>query len=308
MAYDPVNARLFAVNNGSDTISVFSVDRVDGSLTKLPYSPFSIPIGQKGCIAVHPSGSPLVVGNAQNTSVASFNITSSSAVEASGSPFTSAVQAFSCAFSRDGSFLYTGGNSESDIDGFSVDASSGVLTPLSGSPFASGANNPVAYAADNVGRLFSANYISNQVRAYTSSSGNLAPVSGNPFPAGLSRAVHGVWHPAGFYLVADRIGNQVGVYDISGKSSLTALNPVLGSPFASGGTATSVLALNDEGTYLFAANGSSRNITSFSINPASGSLSGVSLQPINTVGDTHLITGMVYVSQLTNIYLPLIIE
>ncbi len=306
MAFDATNSRLFVVNNGSDTISAYAVNRTDGSLTELSYSPFSIPTGFKGCLAVHPSGSPLVVGDT-GSNVASFNVSADSATEASGSPFSTGDSSFSCAFSQNGSYVYAGGGGNV-FSGFTVDAASGVLTPLSGSPFNSGASAPVAYTTDKSGRLFAANWVSNQVRGFTTSSGIPTGVSGNPFISGLGEAVHGVLHPAGYYMVADRAGNQVGVYEIAGSGSATTLTAVAGSPFASGGLFTDVLALNDNGKYLFAANGDSKNISSFSVDPGDGSLSGTSIQPIFTVGDTGLITGMAYAPPLSYVYLPIIIS
>ena len=109
-------------------------------------------------------------------------------------------------------------------------------------------------------------------------------------------------------MVADRTGNQVGVYEIAGSGSATTLTAVAGSPFASGGLFTDVLALNDNGKYLFAANGDSKNISSFSVDPGDGSLSGTSIQPIFTVGDTGRITGMAYAPPLSYVYLPIVIS
>ncbi|MGH7185140.1 MAG: IPT/TIG domain-containing protein, partial [Pseudomonadota bacterium] len=134
----------------------------------------------------------------------------------------------------------------------------------------------------------------NQVRAFTTASGIPTAVSGNPFTSGLTQAVHGLLHPSGFYLVADRSGNRVGVYRISGSGSATTLAAVSGSPFAAGGSFTNVLALNQAGTFLFAANGDSRNLTTFGINPTSGVLTALNTQPANTLGASGRLTGMAY--------------
>ena len=308
MAYDAANTRLFAVNNSSDTISAYTVNHIDGGLTELSYSPFSVPHGVMSCIAVHPSGSPLVVSNTTQSNVASFNITSGGVTEAAGSPYSTSGLAFSCAFSQDGSYVYTGGELGTDIIGFAVDPTTGVLTPLSGSPFPSGADYPLAYVTDISGRLFSANYTSNQVRGFTTSSGIPTGVSGNPFTSGLSEAIHGVLHPAGYYMVADRGGNQVGVYEIGGAGSASTLTAVSGSPFASGGLFTDVLALSHTAEFLFAANGDSRNITTYTVNSGTGALSGASAQPVNTLGTSGRITGMVFAPYMYYVYLPTIVS
>jgi hypothetical protein len=80
---------------------------------------------------------------------------------------------------------------------------------------------------------------------------------------------------------------------------------VAGSPFASGGAFTNVLVHNQGGDLLFAANGNSRNITSYAFDSVSGALTIGSPQPANTMGIDGLITGMTYVG-LSNLFLPLI--
>lgn len=308
MAYDAANARLYVINAGSNTISAYSVNQTTGALTPLPFSPISLGAGNWSCLAVHPSGSPLVVGDSDPTpALASFNISSTSAAPAAGSPFsTGSAAPFWCAFSRDGNYVYTGGNSGTAFAGFSVNAATGVLTALSGSPFNSGNNNPAAYAFDDAGRLFLVNALARQVRAFTTGGGVPSPVLGNPFASGLTEAVHGLVHPLGYYLVADRSDNRVGVYRISGSGPSTTLTAVTGSPFASGGAFTSILARNRAGTFLFAANGSSRNVNSYSVDTATGALNGVSILPINSAGSAGLITGMAYVPGLNHLYLPLV--
>ena len=60
MAY--ANGRLYAINSGDSRISVFTVNPSTGALTHLPFSPFKIGGSFWGCVAVHPSGSPVIVG------------------------------------------------------------------------------------------------------------------------------------------------------------------------------------------------------------------------------------------------------
>ncbi len=291
MAYDPANGRLY-VANGSTSVSVFSVNGATGALTPLPFSPIFHGVASGGsCIAVHPSGSPLVVGNSSGV-VVSFNITTTTATAAAGSPFAAGAPSFSCAFSRDGNFFYTGGNGGTAFAGFGVNAATGVLTALAGSPFAWGNSFPLAYATDGAGRIFSASFSAAEVRAFTTVSGVPAGVAGNPFTSGLTNAIHAVLHPAGFYMVADRAVNRVGVFQIAGSGAATTLTAVPGSPFAAGGTFTDVLALNPAGTFLYAANGDSRNITVFTADPSTGILSSPVTQPVDTLGTTGRITGM----------------
>ncbi|PYI86241.1 MAG: hypothetical protein DME26_09420, partial [Verrucomicrobia bacterium] len=168
-------------------------------------------------------------------------------------------------------------------------------TPLAGSPFDAGYFGATALSTDAAGRIFLAHTTAGQLRVWLTANGALSSqVSANPFTSGLTEAVHGLLHPSGFYMVADRGNNRVGVYRISGSGTATTLTGVTGSPFAAGGTLTDVLALNQAGTFLYAANGDSRNITTFSVNPTTGALIALGTQPANTLGAAGRVTGMAY--------------
>ena len=297
LAADTVNQRLYAINDTADTVSAYTIDSTTGALTAMPFSPIVLGGGNWNTVAVHPTGSPLLVGS---SAVRSFNITSATAVQAAGSPYSiTPATAFSSTFSRDGVYCYAGGNSGSTFAGFSVNPGTGVLTALAGSPFDSGAQFPVAYATDSQGRLFSANIGDAQLRVYTTAAGVPTPVTGNPFASGLSAPFDGVLHPnEQFYFVSDRSGNQVGSYRVGGSGAATTLAAVTGSPFASGGTSTNSLVMNQTGAFLFAANRTSLNLTKYDVNPATGGLSNSVVQAANTLGATGLVSGIAYTNPL----------
>jgi len=316
MHYDSLNARLYVINGGSNTITAYSVNTATGGLSALPFSPIALPAGPVqpperwswGCVVAHPSGSPLVVTRdeldqlVQPGQIASFNITPTTATQAAGSPFYTGdnVYPYSCAFSQDGTYVYTGGNRQTVFfAGFSVNTTTGVLTSLVGSPFSSIGDWPLAYATDNQARLFMYSYNQEdqgQVGVYTTSSGVPSGVTGNPFLYNLDDGIDGILHPSGFYLVADRGAHQVGVYQISGTGAATTITQVPGSPFPAGGFGTNALALNAANTFVFAANNFTHNFTTFAVNPATGVLSGATTQAVNTLGAADYITGIAYVS------------
>jgi len=311
MAYDAANGRLYVINDGSNTISAYSIRISTGTLTPLPFSPIALPdvsYGDWHCLALHPGGSPLVAGGELGI-LASFAITASHATPASGSPYSvGPARPYSCVFSRNGAYVYTGGNYWTTLAGLSVNASTGVLTSLPGSPFNLGSAGLWlnSYVTDSAGRLFTSSAYDGRLRAFTTSGGAPTAVSGSPFTSSLTVGVHGVLHPAGFYLVADRSGNQVGVHRILGSGSATTLVPVSGSPFAAGGTETHILALTRNGGFVFAANATSRNITTFAMDTDTGFLISQSTQVADTLGTSGRLTGMAYAAIASPLYLPLI--
>jgi hypothetical protein len=95
-------------------------------------------------------------------------------------------------------------------------------------------------------------------------------------------------------LVADRGSNQVGSYQVTGGGAGTTLAAVTGSPFASGGTFTDALAMNQSGAFLYGANGNSRNLTKYDVNLNTGALTNRTVQAANTLGAAGRIIGIAY--------------
>ena len=298
MAVDELNYRIYVINDGADTVSAYNIDPSTGALTPMAFSPISLGSGTWNTIAVHPSGSPVVVTNGQTGGGAmSYSITPTTAELVLGSPFLiGPISAFSSTFSQDGHYFYTGGNTGSAIAGFSVNARTGALIALPGSPFPAGFPNPLAYAMDSSGRLYAMSS-TDEILAFTSSGGILSPVNGNPFPpSGMTQRRYGLIHPnQNFYVIAGNSGNNVGVFRITGAGAHTTLSPVPGSPFATGGTTANALAINEDGTYLYVANRLSRNISSFAFDPVSGVLSGRVVQASNSLGTIGAINGIGYI-------------
>ena len=301
MAIDTVNNRLFVINDGSNNVSAYSIDPATGALASLPFSPIPLDNATWNSIAVHPSGSPLVVGDGSTTTgrIASFQITSTTAMAAAGSPYAiNPASAFSSVFSQDGNYVYIGGNMGALFAGLSVNASTGVLTPLAGSPFSSATGNPVAHATDAAGRFYVVT-TTPEIRVFTTASGIPTAVTGNPFSVfGMTQRRDGLIHGNGnFYIVAGNSGNNVGVFQVSGSGSATSLAAVAGSPFATGGTTANALALNQAGTILYVANRLSRNVTTFAFDTSTGVLTSQGVQPSNTLGATGFLCGIAYLPQ-----------
>ena len=294
LAIDRANKRLFVLNDGSDRVNVYNINPANGALTSAIPNAITLPgAGAWYTMLVHPSGSPLLVGDSAGQ-VASYIITANSATAAIGSPFTTGTaRPFGATFSTSGNYYYVGGNIGDTFAGFSVNTVTGALTSIAGSPFATGTNFPLGYAADESGRLFMT-HIGGPARVFTTSNGIPTQVTGSPFSTGFTESVDGVVHPAGFYIAANRVGNNVHVYRITGTGAATTIAAVAGSPFASGGSLTNALTLNTQGTLLFATNGDTRNITSFAVNSATGALTSLGVQAANTLGTTGRLTGIAH--------------
>jgi hypothetical protein len=303
MHYDAAGRRLYALNDASNTISVWSVSNTTGSLTPLPYSPITLPVRYlTGCIAVNPTGTILAIGDQGNNRIFSYRISATTAEPVQGSPFsTGSAEPDSCTFSQDGAFLYAAGDAGqccTELAGFSVDPNTGVLMSLSGSPFAVGLI-PMGLQTDHDGRLFASGFVPNnldaRVMAFTTAGGIPAAVRGSPFANGQLAAYHGLLHPAGFYLTT--AWSSVGVFRIAGSGADTTLTAVSGSPFGSGGSSmagSSTSVLDDSGRFVVTSNADNRNLTTFAFDPATGALTQLETSPTGAQGATGITDGLAF--------------
>jgi 6-phosphogluconolactonase (cycloisomerase 2 family) len=152
----------------------------------------------------------------------------------------------------------------------------GTLSPVVGSPFASGVGAEFM-ALDRVHNfLFVANQSANNVSAFlvNTATGMLSPAPGSPFAAGTTPLGMAVDAAGKFLFVANQDGNSVSVFSIDAANG--ALSQVAGSPFT-GVINPFGVAVDPSGAFLFVSNfngnsGAGNTISTFSINSATGAL------------------------------------
>jgi 6-phosphogluconolactonase (cycloisomerase 2 family) len=188
-AIDPSGNFLFAISNNTNTISVFAINSSTGALTPIAGSPFQMPVnGTAYSIVVHPSGKFLYVSFPQTEQIAawSVNVSTGTLTPISGSPFPSAASTSDAPntllVTPSGGFLYalSGGVT---IFGFSIDANSGTLNAINGSPFA--LSSPTDYVAtDSSGQFVYAAY-NNNIAAFdiNAPTGTWTPLATSPISA-----------------------------------------------------------------------------------------------------------------------------
>jgi hypothetical protein len=136
-------------------------------------------------------------------------------------------------------FLYAGNSGSDTVSAFAIDPNSGILTPVPGSPFATGGvadGLGISLAAtpdDNF--LIAASGVSNTITVYSIlANGALAQVAGSPFPGGPGGSPDGIKvTPDGRFLAAAQPNaDGVAMFGISPTGVLTS---VPGSPFPASG-------------------------------------------------------------------------
>ena len=238
LGVSPNGQFLFVLNQGSSNISVFSIDTARGLLTEIAGSPFTVPATAK-FITVSPGANFVYLSNGSAGTISVFAIGSSGALtEITGSPFPGTAGANIAGTTIDvkGQFLYAADSANNKIAAFNI-ASSGGITQVAGSPFPAG-TQPVAVAVDSTGTLlYSANFGSNDVSAFTVSSGVLTAVAGSPFATAGSGVIDAsqpvfltVDPTNGFLYVANQGSRSIAAFTI--KASDGTLSFVTNPPLS----------------------------------------------------------------------------
>lgn len=147
---DPHGKFAFAANATSNDVSAYTVSAVDGTLSQIDCG------GGAGCngknfstgaypntLAMDPAGKFLYAANANSNTVSAYTINGATGVlsEVVGSPYSVGPDAWgdqSVAVDPSGKFVYATSDQSNNVAGFSINAATGQLTPLTASPFVAG--------------------------------------------------------------------------------------------------------------------------------------------------------------------------
>lgn len=281
-----VSRFLYAAIPGANQIQEFRQDPNTGILTALSGSP--IPAGPAvESVVVHPSNKFLYAANSGEGDISLFTISTGGALN-EVPPRTPAGNGITTplflAMDTAGSFLYVGsvGISNAAVSVFSIDASTGGLSPVSGSPFQIGISPTGMVLAPNGSSLYVLGGGSPQgnIEVWTVTSGVLSQlvqvIQPGANPSGITMAPSG-----NFLYVANTTDNSISEYSVGSNGVLTELqqsSPLGQSSQYSGPVA---LAVDNSGKYLFVANSGTSNLSGYGIG-SDGSLAILSTSPFST--------------------------
>ncbi len=159
LAVDPVNALLFAANYFDGDIVGYSIG-AGGQLTAVPGSPFpfqaGLPTNQPYAMAVYPKGGFLYVTDSIANSVDLYSYAANGTL---GQWVIYEVGAAPKGVTIDptGSFLYVSNSGDGTVSAFTINATTGELTAIPGSPFVAAGtaspNSPTAVQVDPSGQF-----------------------------------------------------------------------------------------------------------------------------------------------------------
>ncbi|MGZ4829685.1 MAG: lactonase family protein [Candidatus Angelobacter sp.] len=293
----PTLAFVYVVGQGDNGIRAFA-EKTTGDLQALPVSSFST-TPRPVSIALHPSKNFLYVPNLTSNTVSGFNVDHVSGVltpiGTALPPTPACVSPAVCSnpigvgISSAGQFLFllnqgsTSPAVPASISVFSIDPARGLLTPVSGSPFAFAsltAPNPQFLAVSpTAGFLYVSNGAAHTISAFSiGTSGALTELAGSPVSLGASATVAGLAiDPKGQFLyAADSADNTIASFSIAGGGTLTAV----GAPFPAG-TKPVAIAVDSTSTFVYSANQGSNDVSAFKA--ASGVLTQIAGSPYASV-------------------------
>lgn len=298
MAVDSGSKFLFVANSNSNDVSAFAIDATKGNLTEAPGSPFPAGTQPKGLALVSSANLLFVANNGSNDiSVFKFDALTGALTPAAGSPFKGVPTPIGVTTDALGKFLYvtsTDLNTLSNtnaISAFSIDGTTGALTPVAGSPFASG-TTPIGLVADPNGIFV---YVGDHMANVTSTAdaisafhvsatdGSLARVGGAPrqqTSCGIAchnnplHALRLAIHPAARFAYVTGVGeNSVLAFSLSNGSLTAAASPVATGQHPFG------MAFDPTGSFLYVANKVDNNISGYSVNSMTGMLTPLNNSP-----------------------------
>ncbi len=165
-AVDSTGSFFFTGNNGSSTVSSYTIDNATGALTPVGAFPSGTGTAPQA-LAAHPRSPFLYCANCGTNTVAAFSITSpSGALSPVGTPVAVGADPQGLDIDPTGRFLYVGSMSSHSVYAYRI-ALDGTLSTVSGSPFSIGTPT-YSVCVDPSGKyLYTADYYDNSVGLFS---------------------------------------------------------------------------------------------------------------------------------------------
>ena len=236
LAFDTSGTYLYVASGPSPIATVstlISAYSINSSGALVPLATYTVR-GELGTIVA--AGNHLYFAGFYTNSIAAFSIEPSGELvqNVSGSPFATDTGPFSIVVDSSGSVLYTANDgtptadeaAPGSISAFTIDSSTGALTPVAGSPSPIAAAGPISI--DPMGKfLFVPATNSVSVYAITAGTGVLSEVVGSPFLAGTNPGLVSVDPTNQIAYVVNRGSANISEFTLSSTGALT---PLAGSP------------------------------------------------------------------------------
>lgn len=282
----------FSATNAGKQIYAFAINRTTGALTPTPGSPFNNTPFATGHpfpdIAVDPTSHFLYLASLTDNLVVGFAINQTTGdLTQIGTSYTAGEGAGAIpAFSPNGKFLYVmnqnppAGLSGNSVSAYSIDATSGALTPIGAGSFSAGPNPTwISFRPD--GKFA---YVSNtnnggagSISVFSvDSTGALTAVGSGPVPVENGPADLTIDASGTHLYVPNRGSSSISVFSIDPTAG--TLTPV-GSGVVQAGAGPQLVVIDPTGKYAYASSSYGDDVWGYSIDPTTGNLTPVPGNP-----------------------------
>jgi 6-phosphogluconolactonase len=294
---------LYVVNSGSHDLNAYIINRGSGNLTQVSGSPFKLPgIGLR--VFVHPSGHFVYATSSpssSNTEISAFSVRSNgSLAPVPGSPFSEGSGSFGAlTIDQTGKYLYfstTASGHAGAVGGFSINQTSGALTPIPGSPFLTPtyagctqfcSDEPTDLQVDPTSKyLYGTESSQDAIVGFKigSTTGTLTNLPGSPYAEGsfnTGKTPKDPWRlsidPSGKFIhVADDEGNNFSIFKLNESTGVPTFVTSLNAISLKGVCVPYTVNVDPSGTFLY-----SLGITKSASTPGTNAVIGYSLNQAN---------------------------
>jgi 6-phosphogluconolactonase (cycloisomerase 2 family) len=293
VAVDPSSRFVYVANanSTSNNISGYTINSATGALTAMSGSPFQADNDTRALV-IDPTGKFLYAANASSNDVSAYSINATSGVltQITGSPFPiPGVNPVPQSIAVDPAtkFVFVGSSAGGGICAFTINATTGALATVAGSPFANPGGSDYGIVVDASDRfVYVANDSTTSVSAYsiTAGTGALTMMSGSPYSAGTG-AVSIAVDPSGRFLYLPDVGSSsVFMFTIDSSSGALTLKRTMQGRAApsSIALATGTAPVTFTPKFAYAANSDDNTVSGYTADPESGSLTPVPGSPFVT--------------------------
>jgi 6-phosphogluconolactonase len=275
LALDPSHRLLFAVNSGSNEVSVFAVDgqrlllidKVDSG----GEMPVSITVFGRSVYVLNAGGTPNITGFTIDPITNRLCFLPGSRRKLAGGSTASPAQV---AFSLDGSVLMVTEKGTNTIDTYAVDSYGYASAPM---PHASSGATPFGFAFIHGGFVVVSEAGPNALSSYkVDEGGGLDLITGSLGDGQAATCWAVSPNNSGYAYVANAGSATISSYTIAEDGMLSLLDATAGS--TASGSAPTDMALSSDGRFLYTRDGGNGTVNGFQVN-ADGSLT-----PVGWVG------------------------
>jgi 6-phosphogluconolactonase len=276
-------------------VLLMHIDGASGAMTGAGQTPQVQNASTTG-LALLPSKKFLYAVNSAADTISIFKVASDGTLTLTGTPAQAGNGPYAAAIDPTGTYLlvtnaFGSNGSGGDVSVYSIDAGSGALSEVGGSPFRANSHPAEILITPAGNSVYVTNPGIGMVTAFSFANGILTQLHTSPVFSGLGATGLAVDASGRFLYVANptapnappytSTNGNISGFDIDPNSG--ALTKILGSPFtATGGSGPTQLAIDPGGKFVYATTpGSSDSIWCFTIDSTTGQLTAVPSSPFS---------------------------